>query len=96
MRAVLLVVPRLMMAPRSPITTTARVLARHRQELVLVVAKDAEGIGKGSPQQQLLCARLDRIAALARRMVDQARVNPQTPASGLVFELTRIVEEAEG
>lgn len=74
---------------------TCRVVARHRHTLVSADEHD-EGIGKGSPREQLLRARLDRIAALARRMLDQARVNPQTPVSGLVSELTRIVEEMEG
>jgi hypothetical protein len=29
-------------------------------------------------------------------MVDRARVNPQTPVSGIVGELIAIVDEAEG
>jgi hypothetical protein len=53
------------------------------------------GVG-GSSTERLLRQRLSRIAYLARRMVEQARVNPQTPASGLVAELVRIADEAEG
>jgi hypothetical protein len=63
---------------------------------LLVDAEHDEGIAKGSPEEQLLRARLDRIAALARRMLDQARLQPQNPASGLVSDLTMIVDEAEG
>ena len=75
---------------------TCRVVARHHHQRAAVVAEQHDTIGNGSPKEQLLRARLDRIGALARRMLDQARVNPQTPASGLVSELTRIVDEAEG
>jgi hypothetical protein len=75
--------------------TAARVVARHRHALVTADEHD-EPIGKGSPREQLLRARLDRIAAHARRMVDEARVNPQAPVSRIVGELVRIVDEAEG
>lgn len=50
----------------------------------------------GTPEEQLLRARLERIADLARRVVDRARVNPQAPVSGIVGELVRINDEAEG
>lgn len=75
---------------------TCRVVARHRHEHAAVVDNDDERISKGSPREQLLRRPLDTIAGLARRMLDKARVNPQTPASALVSELVRIVEEAEG
>ena len=67
-----------------------RVVARHHH------AADPEdaSIGKGSPREQLLRRRLDRIAHLARRIVETARLNPQTPASALVEKLTGLLEEA--
>lgn len=40
-------------------------------------------------------ARLDHIALLARRLVDDARAQPQKPAAALVDDLTRIMQEAE-
>lgn len=52
------------------------------------------GVG-GSPEEQILRQRLDRIAERARRMVDTARVNPQAPVSRIVGELVRIIDEAE-
>lgn len=71
-----------------------RVVARHRHTLVSADEHD-EGIGKGSPREQILRARLDRIVALARRMVENARAMPQRPVSGLVADLASILDEAE-
>jgi len=40
-------------------------------------------------------ARLDHIALLARRLVEDARAHPQKPAAALVEDLTKIMQEAE-
>ncbi len=40
-------------------------------------------------------ARLDRIAQLAHQLVDDAKKQPQKPASELVTALTKIMREAE-
>jgi hypothetical protein len=50
--------------------------------------------GAGRPEEQLLRARLERIEGLARRMIQEARVNPQKPAFAVVEDLVRIVDEA--
>lgn len=71
---------------------TCRVVARHHHAAV-GDSEDAS-IGKGSPREQLLRRRLNRIADLARRIVETARLNPQTPASALVEPLTGLLEEA--
>jgi hypothetical protein len=40
-------------------------------------------------------ARLDRIALIARQLVEKAHAQPQKPASALVEDLGKIVHEAE-
>ena len=40
-------------------------------------------------------ARLDRIALITHRMLDDARAHPAKPASALVVDLNRILQEAE-
>lgn len=40
-------------------------------------------------------ARLDRIALIAHRLIEDARAKPQKPASALVADLVRIAQEAE-
>ena len=77
-------------------TLTCGVLARHRQERTVAVAGPDCTIGKSSPREQLLRQRLDSIADLTRRIVDRVRINPQAPVSGIVGQLVRIVDEAEG
>jgi hypothetical protein len=62
---------------------TQRVLARH------VVA------ATGTPEEQLLRARLGRIADTARRLMEDARHRPQMPMSAIVEDLRMIVDEAE-
>lgn len=85
--------------------TSARVLARHvygaiilRDVRSLDVSDEEHGArtAAGGAEEQILRQRLERIADLARRMVEGARVNPQAPVSGIVGELVRIVEDAEG
>jgi hypothetical protein len=63
-----------------------------------IVLDDEHGsrTAAGTPEEQILRQRLERIAVLARRMVENARVKPQMPVSGIVGELVRIVDEAEG
>jgi hypothetical protein len=51
----------------------------------------------GTPEEQILRQRLERIAERARRMADKARINPQAPVSGtFLADVLRIVDEAEG
>ena len=50
----------------------------------------------GTPEEQILRKRLDRIGDLARRMVERARVNPQAPVSGIVEHLQRMLAQTEG
>ena len=92
------------MPPSSPLTT-ARVLARHRHganvlrdvPATIDLIADEHGTRKGgTPEEQILRQRLERIAVLARRMVENARVEPQMPVSAIVAELVRIVQESEG
>jgi hypothetical protein len=90
------------MSPPSP--TVARVLTRHLRggmaigDLLTTTFdhQHSARLAGGSPEEQILRQRLDRIAVLARRMVENARVRPQVPVSGVVAELVRIVDEAEG
>lgn len=57
-------------------------------------AAPARAAATGTPREHLLRARLRRIERLARRMIEEARVNPQRPAFALVADLVRIAEEA--
>jgi hypothetical protein len=50
----------------------------------------------GSPEEKILRQRLERIENLARRMVENARLQPQSAASAFISELLRIVDDAEG
>ncbi len=63
---------------------------------LLVVAACTTGTdvadGAPSPEEQ---ARLDRIAQLAHKLVDNARTQPDKPASALVADLVLILQEAE-
>lgn len=64
----------------------------------VVVSNDHAGgriAATGTPEERLLRARLERIAHLARRLVEDARVQPQKPSVALVEDLVRIVDQAE-
>lgn len=63
---------------------------------IVIGGEHGARVAGGTPEEQILRQRLDRIAVLARRMVENARVQPQAPVSGIVAELVRIVDEAEG
>lgn len=99
----LFVAPPLLMLSSS---LTARVLARYRDGALAVgdvrsldVSDDEHGTrtaAGGRPEEQILRQRLDRIADLARRVIERARVNPQAPASSMVEQLVRLVDVAEG
>jgi hypothetical protein len=61
---------------------THRVLARHLA-------------ATGTPVEQLLRARLERIGAIARRLLEDARLRPQQPLSAIVEDLVMVVEQAD-
>lgn len=63
---------------------------------IVISGEHGARMAGGTPEEHILRQRLERIAVLARRMVENARVNPQAPVSGIVEELVRIVDEAEG
>lgn len=66
-----------------------------RAEIVIGDEHRARTAG-GTPEEQILRQRLERLADLARKMVENARVKPQMPVSGIVAELVRMVDDAEG
>lgn len=79
----------------SPVTCTRRAILRRQRSNIIGDDHRTRTAG-GTPEERVLRQRLERILVIARRMVENARVKPQMPASAIVGELVRIVEDAEG